>query len=589
MRTISYQNFDLLIEKIGDKCRVHVIGGPCKGGRAEFAWPPFSQEELQQLPAPTSYARDLGYEDTGARATYLTPKEFGERLYNAAFGKGVSDCLRRSLMKIQPAGLRIRLQFENDSELARLPWEYLYNPEEKTFFALSSHTPIVRNLNLAESDPMSSVTPPLRILVALANPQKMSKLDVEKEWQNLEIALAELKKLRWVQLTRLSKATLGTLQDQLYKCHYDVFHFIGHGRQGALLFDDGEVTAEQLAQHFENYQPRLMFLNACETATAPENDPIASVAQQLSERGFPAVIAMQSKITDKKAIRLAQEFYEAVAEGYPVDAALAEARKALYGSPDQMEWGTPVLYSTADTNELIDRSGPLPKPWQDFEPATVMIPAGKFWMGSERKEDITNGDWKLHQVMLPEFAIGKYPVTNAQYARFAQEPTQHEHRPRGARWSYVDPPEGEEDHPVVGITWDDAMTYCDWLSRQTGRTYRLPTEMEWEKAARGDKDVRRYPWAGNELTTKHCNCDGSGTTPVDGHPQGMSPYGCYDMIGNVYEWTCTLWGRNLDTFRVCRGGVAYEGSKRVGCSVRRPFSPCTRNDRIGFRVVQEIV
>ena len=153
------------------------------------------------------------------------------------------------------------------------------------------------------------------------------------------------------------------------------------------------------------------------------------------------------------------------------------------------------------------------------------------------------------------------------------------------------------------------MAYCEWLSSKTGRTYRLPTEEEWEKAARGDQDMRRYPWSGNELTTEHCNCGGSGTTPVDSHPQGISPYGCYDMIGNVYEWTCTPWGCNqrearasdpikqydrqtviakLDVFCVCRGGVAYEGSRRVGCSVRRPFPPCTRNDRIGFRVVQEI-
>lgn len=609
MRTTSYQNFDLLIEKIGDKCRVHVIGGPCKGGITEFVWPPFSKEELSLLPAPTSQRRNLGYEDPLAHTPCLTPKQFGERLYNTVFGKEIADCFARSLKKVWPSGLRVRLQFEKDAELAELPWEYLYDPKQKAFLALSSLTPVVRNLNLAEAESIASVKPPLRILVILANPDPISKLDVEKEWKDLERALAELKKLRWVELTRLTMATLDELEDQLRKAHYDILHFIGHGRQGALLFADREVTGEDLAYYFKDNKPRLIFLNACETGAAPENDPVGGVAQQLVERGFPAVIAMQSKITDTKAIRLSQEFYEAVAAGYPVDAALAEARLALYGSQDQMEWGTPVLYSTSDTNELIDLSGPLPKPWQDFEPETVMIPAGDFWMGSERSEDIANGDWKLHQVMLPEFAIGKYPVTNVQYARFVQEPTQHEHRPRAARWSYVDPPEGEGDHPVVGITWADALAYCEWLSKKTGRTYRLPTEAEWEKAARGDQDMRRYPWPGNELTSQHCNCGGSGTTSVDSHPQGVSPYGCYDMLGNVYEWTCTAWGDNqrqtrtsdpmkqfdrqmvsakLDVFCVCRGGVAYQGAKRVGCSVRRPFPPCTRNDRIGFRVVQEM-
>jgi hypothetical protein len=159
---------------------------------------------------------------------------------------------------------------------------------------------------------------------------------------------------------------------------------------------------------------------------------------------------------------------------------------------------------------------------------------------------------------------------------------------------------------VVRVSWYDAMAYCHWLPKVTGKSYRLPSEAEWEKGVRGS-DGRIYPW-GNQWDTKRCNTDEGGeeyTTPVDAYPQGRSPYGLLDMAGNAWEWTTSLWGMNSpksefgypydptdgrenleaegSVFRVTRGG-SYRFSKNARSALRRGYRPHVRNDVIGFRV-----
>ncbi|MBN2043804.1 MAG: SUMF1/EgtB/PvdO family nonheme iron enzyme, partial [Anaerolineales bacterium] len=191
---------------------------------------------------------------------------------------------------------------------------------------------------------------------------------------------------------------------------------------------------------------------------------------------------------------------------------------------------------------------PVEQPRLVFEPQLVSIPAGPFLMGST-EEDIKaqinaglNSDWvgrqrPQHTVELPAYAIGKYPVTNAEYALFVQETG---HTPP-SHWDSRQYPEDKSDHPVVYVNLEDARTYCTWLAGKTGKDYRLPTEAEWEKAARGT-DGWIYPW-GDQFDPKKCNTDESGqgdTTPVGQYsPAGDSPFGAADMAGNVWEWTAS--------------------------------------------------
>jgi formylglycine-generating enzyme required for sulfatase activity len=231
-----------------------------------------------------------------------------------------------------------------------------------------------------------------------------------------------------------------------------------------------------------------------------------------------------------------------------------------------------------------------------FEPEMVPIAAGDFTMGSDPQVDPSaeGSEQPQHILHLPAYAMARTPATNAQYDAFVQATA---HRPP-SHWANGRPPVGEDHHPVVQVTWHDAVAYCRWLSDVTGRTYRLPSEAEWEKGARGG-DGRLYPW-GERWEADRCNTAQSGTwttTPVDAYPRGASPSGLLDMAGNVWEWTRSLYetypydstdGReDLDVpgRRVLRGGSFGYKAALARSAYRLRFGPDNLGRDIGFRVV----
>jgi formylglycine-generating enzyme required for sulfatase activity len=180
-----------------------------------------------------------------------------------------------------------------------------------------------------------------------------------------------------------------------------------------------------------------------------------------------------------------------------------------------------------------------------FEPEMILIPAGDFLMGSDPTKDkrAYNDEQPQHTLYLPDYYLAKTPVTNAQYAAFVQATS---HR-QPKNWRARKPPQTMMDHPVTRVSWHDAVAYCEWLSEVTSRPYRLPTEAEWEKGARGI-DGLVYPW-GDWWDAKRCNNKKGNkrrTTPVGAFPEGASPYGLLDMAGNVWEWTESLWGEDYE-------------------------------------------
>jgi sulfatase modifying factor 1 len=254
----------------------------------------------------------------------------------------------------------------------------------------------------------------------------------------------------------------------------------------------------------------------------------------------------------------------------------------------------------------------------------VRVPAGSFLMGSTASDsDSFNDEKPQHTVALGEYYIGKHEVTVAQWAAFVQATGYRTAAERegsawantGSGWSEVSDADWEHprgpgtdvdqksDHPVTQVTWDDAVAFAAWASQVTGRAVRLPTEAEWEKAARGT-DGRKYPWGNTAPDDTRCNYDDNveDTTPVGEYgPLGESPYGLEDMCGNVWEWTSSLLkgypyksddGRE-DTasrdHRVLRGGSFHINARNVRAAGRGNVDPISRRDNYGFRVAASAV
>jgi len=241
----------------------------------------------------------------------------------------------------------------------------------------------------------------------------------------------------------------------------------------------------------------------------------------------------------------------------------------------------------------------------------IEIPAGEFLMGSNKEDDpdASGAELPRHRVTLPAYYIGKYPVTVAQFRAFVEANP-------GFKVSDPDCLKGPANHPVVWVTWHEALEYCAWLtgvlrdqqarhgalfSAFAGRewTVTLPSEAEWEKAARGT-EARRYPW-GPDWDANRANCSETGidgTSAVGCFPGSTSPYKVEDMSGNVWEWTRSLYtkypyvardGRENPKGkgdRVLRGGCwNYDNPDFFRCASRHGGDPTCWGDYIGFRCV----
>jgi formylglycine-generating enzyme required for sulfatase activity len=222
---------------------------------------------------------------------------------------------------------------------------------------------------------------------------------------------------------------------------------------------------------------------------------------------------------------------------------------------------------------------------------TCTVAAGKFVMGSAPQHDPEQQDDEQPQrrLALREYAIGRYPVTVTEYACFVRAG-----HPAPRDWErQVE----KLDHPVTGVSWYDAYDYAAWLYQVTEQPWRLPTETEWEKAARGT-DGRIYPWGESFDATKANTAESQRreTTPVGSYPDGASPYGAGDMAGNVWEWTSSVYlpypyrddedheAPDAPGARTLRGGSWFNGSGSARATCRKRTIPSDANGLNGFRL-----
>jgi formylglycine-generating enzyme required for sulfatase activity len=243
----------------------------------------------------------------------------------------------------------------------------------------------------------------------------------------------------------------------------------------------------------------------------------------------------------------------------------------------------------------------------------ISIPAGEFIMGSSQEEiaallnskpsykrEWFEGEIPKRRVILDAYFIYKTPVTVSQYLMFCTA-TGHR-KPKGLGFNQRWQPSNQ---PIINVSWEDAQAYCAWVSHESGRNVTLPTEAQWEKAARGT-DGQIYPW-GNEWNTDKCaHSVGSykpdGTMSVDSYPTGMSPFGVLDMVGNAWEWCLDWYDESYyehsplhnppgplsspKGYRVLRGGSWAAGDLYVfRCAFRFGYSPGTWFANGGIRCV----
>lgn len=234
----------------------------------------------------------------------------------------------------------------------------------------------------------------------------------------------------------------------------------------------------------------------------------------------------------------------------------------------------------------------------DEYPGMALVAAGEFSMGLDvdRVKKVVgslggmvkyhDSATPAHKVNVDAFYIDKHEITNEAYKKFIEAA---EYRiPLSWEDAGGDIPQGKEKYPVIYVSWEDAVAYCEW----TGK--RLPTEAEWEKAARGT-DGRLFPW-GNKFSKKKLNYNKSrkrGTTKVGSYPKGASPYGCLDMAGNVWEWTADNYlpypgNKYEDEFYgkeryVLRGGSYLDARYDAVATMRSKFTPVTDDENVGFR------
>ncbi len=299
-----------------------------------------------------------------------------------------------------------------------------------------------------------------------------------------------------------------------------------------------------------------------------------------------------------------------------IDPLLAQViRACLEISPQQRPKSVAEIRQRLAAGTIILPSDPepTPAPFQAFRdrlrdgtegPAMVMIPGGTFLMGSPESEIGRDNDERQHKVTVGSFAIGQYTVTFAEYDQFCAATRRQ--KPGDARW-------GRGTWPVIYVNWYDAMAYADWLSEETGQHYRLPTEAEWEYAARAGTTTPF--WTGRCVTTDQANYNGNYGygSPDCGAETGVyrqktlpvgsfkpNPWGLYDTMGNIWEWTCSAYAKDYDGSEVkcdekdtttplaARGGSWFYKPAGVRSAYRFGDAPADRLGDQGFRLARSL-
>jgi Tfp pilus assembly protein PilF len=339
---MRYESFSLRIEPGPDSSYVVSVRSPRGEGQGTF-----------QLPRAALLAGGAASLDAGKDLFRALVKDEAAGLFYASLGS----------LRGPHQGLRINIAINprcrEEAPLQRLPWELLCRPETEDFLCLSRQTPVVRSLE-AHRERRSAIARPrrLRILVVAASPAGCPALDVARELAHLEAAWKGQEKN--VEIVFLRRGGVEEMRQALLAAPFHILHFMGHGEleevsgQGILYFEQHDGTAQpfegrHLAQLLHDFKSlRLVVLNACHTAESVGTlgpNPFAGAASALVMGGVPAVVAMSGPVSDAAAVAFSRTFYQRLAAGDPIEAAMTEGRLAIQSAdPEDGAWAVPALF-----------------------------------------------------------------------------------------------------------------------------------------------------------------------------------------------------------------------------------------------------
>jgi peptidoglycan hydrolase-like protein with peptidoglycan-binding domain len=375
MATYVYEDFRVTFTpRVDDSYDVRAVDAAGSTATGVFSVP-MSTEDLEQTvlrlaqngttrrAAPVAVVRDVG--GSGERPI-IDAERLGGSLAQALLSGDVGTSYKAATQRAESHGhgIRMTLSLAAAPRLLSVPWEFLY--ERPRFLASQRRTPIVRLLETGVMGAAPVIDGAVRILGIVASPEDLAPLDVDGERQRIEQALSAVKATGQVQLDWLEPASPRSLRLALRDGNYHAIHYVGHSDftaegNGVIFLEDPEShkaveVDETLFANLLSDQNllRLVVLNSCEGARTTLTDPYAGVATTLVQLGVPAVVAMQFEISDRAAIVFAEELYtNLISRRDPIDASVAEARKAIYSDVDKVEWATPVLFVRDPDSELF--------------------------------------------------------------------------------------------------------------------------------------------------------------------------------------------------------------------------------------------
>ena len=323
--------------------------------------------------AEPTITRDVG----GSGPPRVDGERLGRLIAEALFAGDIGPAYDSARVRAESRnrGLRLSLALAAAPSLLSVPWEFLYRPPR--FLASQRRSPLVRVLDASRVASPPTVERSVRVLGVVASPRDLTPLDVGAERERMVRALKPVQALGRVELEWLEPASPGGLRRALRDGTYHIVHYVGHSDftengDGVLYLEAADGTSvrvdETLFANLLSDQAtlRLVVLNSCEGARTTLTDPYAGVATTLVRLGVPAVVAMQFEISDAAAILFAEELYtNLIGRQDPIDAAIGEARKAIYAEIDDVEWATPVLFLSDPDIELFRfevEAAPLPAP-----------------------------------------------------------------------------------------------------------------------------------------------------------------------------------------------------------------------------------